>query len=214
MMQVSKDGPLDGVTNMLRDSQLLTLAESGVSSLRFYSWDGPWVSLGRFQTPERDLIDRTLVPLALRPTGGKAVLHGHDLTVAVAMPLSDSKRSTKSVYRTLISPFTRALNRLGRPAELGENTPFVTPDLRSADCFRHISPNDVINPNTGKKLIGCALRITRTGVLAQCSIPLSLPLIDPARIYENAHVAIPLQVGSGELQEAIEESFTCLAVQR
>src|SRR5687768_7523544 len=81
---VREDPAADGITNMQVDIDLFHAAERGEFSLRFYSWDGPWVTLGRFQDPARDLLDPSLVPWVVRPTGGKAVLHGHDLTVTLA----------------------------------------------------------------------------------------------------------------------------------
>jgi lipoate-protein ligase A len=203
------DGRLGGYANMSRDIELLKGAEGGVSNLRVYEWDGPWVSLGRFQDPQQDLLDANLIPWVIRPTGGKAVLHGHDLGVTIAAPLArdpnegGESRSLKGIYRNLMSPLIAALIDLGQPAALGEDREFRTGVLRTSDCFRHISANDVIDPHTGRKLIGCAMRVTKSAVLAQCSIPVAMPLIDPARIYAHAHVAQPVAIKVGELSEAI-----------
>ena len=194
---------------MARDCELLRHAESGHYSARIYEWDGPWVSLGKFQNPELDLLDPHLVPWTMRPTGGKAVLHGHDLTVSVARPMNQSRGLTQA-YREIITPLVRALQNCGQEAALGEDTRFVTRNLKTSDCFRHISPNDVIDPATGRKLIGCALRVTRNAVLAQCSIPLTMPLIDPSRIYANAHVAMPLRIEKEVLTKAIVKALNSL----
>ncbi|MGI8923190.1 MAG: lipoate--protein ligase family protein [Fimbriimonadales bacterium] len=205
---VEPEGKCDGHTNMSRDAGLLERAEAGESAARIYQWHGPWVSLGRFQDPERDLLDPSLVPWVVRPTGGKAVLHGHDLTVSLARPIdSTNSRALRAEYRLLIAPLVRALDDLGLRAALGEETRFLTRGLKTADCFRHISPNDVIDPNTGRKLIGCAMRMTRRAVLAQCSIPVEMPLRDPARIYAHPHVGIPLGVGMAELRGAISATL-------
>src|SRR5579859_7982221 len=113
---VSTDGPFDGFTNMSRDSHLLVMAERSEAGCRVYSWDGPWISLGKQQVAERDLLDPSLVPWVRRPTGGKAVLHGHDVTVGIALPLAilgplagtipvqALARSVKTVYRILARP--------------------------------------------------------------------------------------------------------------
>lgn len=196
------EGKLGGYENMARDRELLQMAHAGLPCARIYEWDGAWVSLGKFQDPQRDLLEPHAVPWVMRPTGGKAVLHGHDITVSIAEPLSES-RELRSVYRDLISPLVNALRLCGQPAALGEDTSYVTKSLLTADCFRHISPNDVIDPNTGRKLVGCAMRATRSAVLAQCSIPIAMPLIDPAQIYKNAHVAVPLAIAKSQLCEAI-----------
>jgi len=187
---------------MAADIALLARAELGESTLRFYSWDGPWVSLGRFQSPEKDLIDPSLIPWVIRPTGGKAVSHGHDLTVTLACP--HDGLGVREVYRMLIRPLVEGLRKAGQAATLGEETRFVTSGF-AADCFRHVSANDVVDPNTGRKLVGCALKVTRTAALAQCSIPISMPLIDPARVYRDAHVALPLMLAPEELASAITD---------
>ncbi|MBA3727204.1 MAG: hypothetical protein H0W86_12380 [Armatimonadetes bacterium] len=205
---VQSEGKCDGHTNMARDAELLERAEGGKSMARMYEWDGPWVSLGRFQDPHRDLIDMTIAPWVTRPTGGKAVLHGHDLTVSLARPLvSAASRDLKGEYRSLIGTFVRALNELGLKAALGEETRFVTRGLKTPDCFRNISPNDVIDPDTGRKLIGCALRMTRNAVLAQCSIPIGTPLCDPAQVYAHPHIGLPLDVGGPALRDGIAYSL-------
>ncbi len=208
-MKIAIEGKVDGDENMAMDRELLQRAETGGSAARIYEWDGAWVSLGKFQHPEIDLLEPKAVPWVMRPTGGKAVLHGHDITVSIAKPLSKS-RSLRQVYRDIITPLVTALQRCGENAALGEDTRFLTKHLRTADCFRHISPNDVVGPETGRKLIGCALRITRHAVLAQCSIPLTMPLIDPSRIYANAHVAMPLEVDKDLLTKEIANALSSL----
>ena len=197
---VREDPPADGITNMQVDIDLFQAAECGEFSLRFYSWDGPSVTLGRFPDPSRDLLDPSLVPWVIRPTGGKAVLHGHDLTVTLACP--HEGMGVKQVYRMLIRPLVEGMRLAGQPAALGEETRFVGSGSTS-DCFRHASANDVVDPNTGRKLIGCALKVTRTAALAQCSIPLGLPLVDPANVYRDPHVAMPLGVSRSELVSGI-----------
>jgi lipoate-protein ligase A len=208
-VNISVEGRLDGYTNMSRDVDLLERAESGESGARIYEWDGAWVSLGNSQVAERDLIDGT-IRWVMRPTGGKAVLHGHDLTVSVALPTSGNSRAVKDHYRELIKPLVAALSDVGQDAALAEETRFVTRGMTTADCFLHISPNDVIEPTTGRKLIGCAMRATKDGVLAQCSIPLAMPLIDPAKVYRNSHVAQPLAVDKEKLREAAKKNLLAI----
>lgn len=201
--RVRVDPPADGHANMQADIDLFAAAEQGESHLRFYSWDGPWITLGRFQNPEIDLLDPSLVPWVMRPTGGKAVLHGHDLTITLACP--HQGLGVRQVYRMLVRPLVEGLRLAGQDAALGEETRFVGSGSAS-DCFRHVSANDVVDPNTGRKLVGCALKVARTAALAQCSIPLGLPLVDPAQVYREPHVAMPLSVSADKLIAAISES--------
>ncbi|MDI9638875.1 hypothetical protein QPK87_28290 [Kamptonema cortianum] len=182
------DGTWDGPTNMARDVELLRAAECGEVGARVYGWDKAWVSLGRFQTPERALRPDCIVPYVMRPTGGKAVLHGHDVTISLAAPLNTldvKERSIASVYRAIAEPLVAALNQAGVKAALAEQTAFVQSAGNMADCFAHVSPNDIVDPSSGLKVCGCALRVTATAVLAQCSVPASAPLIDPALVYDH-----------------------------
>jgi len=202
---ILRHGPSDGPTNMARDLQL----EGQSPVVRIYTWSEPWVTLGRFQQPDSALQPGCRVPWVKRPTGGKAVLHGHDLTLGIFVPAEPGRLSVKAAYRLLISPIVEALNAVGIRAALGENTPFLTRSLRTADCFRHISPNDVVDPATGRKLVGCALRIGPKGVLAQCSIPLSPPLVDPRSVFAEPHEfrSLPGGVTPSQLAEAVEAAF-------
>lgn len=174
---------------MRRDSELLARAEAGSLGIRVYGWAGVWVSVGRFQSPERDLIAPGRIKWVLRPTGGKAVLHGHDVTVGLAVPLKLLQldgRSIKSVYRVVVAPIVDALHACGVSATLADHTRFANTGPRTADCFAFSSSNDVVDPITGRKLCGCALRLTQTAVLVQASIPKGPPLVDPRIVIVNA----------------------------
>lgn len=163
---------------MALDAALLQAAEGGTVGWRVYGWDGPWVSLGRFQRPGRALgegWDRWCV----RPTGGRAVLHGHDVTFSFALPHDGDCRQVKALYRRLIAPLVEALNECGLGCRLAETTRYVGRGKESEDCFAFRSPNDVVCPDTGAKVCGCALRIAEHGALLQASIPVRLPLVAP-----------------------------------
>lgn len=184
-LEFQNDPPLDGPTNMSRDVELLQRAEQGQPGARVYCWDQPWVTLGCFQSPDRDLLPNNPVPYVLRPTGGKAVLHGHDVTVGIAIPLTTlslNPRDIKAIYRAVVAPITKALQQSGLPAELGENTRFHSKGPRTADCFAFISANDVVDVRTGLKICGCALRVTERAVLLQASIPAREPELDVTKI--------------------------------
>ncbi len=173
---------------MAGDREALTRAERDKDViLRLYTWDGAWVSLGRFQSPDRDLVSGSDVPWVVRPTGGRAVLHGHDLTVAVAAPLGklDARsRGLRVAYRAIVAPLVEGLREVGVPAALGEDTPFGKRfGPKSADCFAHVSANDAVDARTGLKVCGCALRLTESAVLLQASIPLGPPLVDPRTVF-------------------------------
>lgn len=167
---------------------LLREAERGLAAARIYTWESAWVTIGMHQDPATSL-RRQDIPFIVRPTGGRGVLHGHDVTLGLAVPLADLGdpsvllRSLRTVYRLVILPVVAALNDCGIPAALGEDTRFASLGQRSADCFSHVGSNDVVHIETGQKLCGCALRMTDRAVLLQASIPVAKPLIDPTLVF-------------------------------
>ncbi len=174
------EGKNDGVTNMARDIALLSLAEDGMAGARVYFWDSVWVTLGRNQKPENALLDLSVNHI-VRPTGGAAVLHGHDLTIGLAIPLVDldcTSREVKKAYLGLVSPIIAALNAVGVPASLGRDIA-DRGSLASPYCFAMKSDYDVLNRETGEKICGCAMRVTDRAALLQASIPVGEPLVDP-----------------------------------
>lgn len=186
-MTARYDGLADGPTNMARDIALLDGLGHGWAA-RVYGWEGPWVSLGRFQRPAEALLPGAPVQWVVRPTGGKAVLHGHDVTVGLAasysaLGLPDGTRELRSVYRAVVRRLSWALTEAGLPASLAEDCRAQRTLARTADCFGVVSPNDVVSPITGQKVCGCALRLYGTAVLVQASIPVGTALVDPAKVF-------------------------------
>ncbi|MBV6457136.1 MAG: Octanoyltransferase LipM [Fimbriimonadaceae bacterium] len=191
-LQVPFEAEVDGFANMERDAELLKHDRLGA---RVYTWNGPWISLGMSQDPARDLLPNQATPTVMRPTGGRAVLHGHDITLGLACPLRllaepnenpmALGRSVRSVYRRIIEPIRRALVEVGIPADLAEHTPFSKQPGRSADCFATASPNDVVRTDTGAKICGVALRLTESAVLVQASIPAGPPLVNPKSVFAD-----------------------------
>jgi len=199
--------PSDGPANMARDCELLANAEKGQPGCRVYDWDGPWISLGFNQNPQEDLLNPDLVPWVMRPTGGKAVLHGNDVTVGLALPLSAPSRSIKSAYRAIAQPLIHALNKCGLPAALAEETRFSGRGPKSADCFAHVSPNDIVHRDLGIKVCGCALRLTAKAVLVQASIPNGPPLVDPQMLFAVPQSHTFVKWDNSAFSEALKQTL-------
>lgn len=173
-IHVSIEGPNDGPFNMFEDQALLTRAEAGRAGGRIYRWDRTWVSLGRFQDPASALVSPETTRVVRRPTGGAAVLHGNDITVSLALPISafpDDTRKVKEIYQRVVQPFAEAFKALKISGVLGDSLESGGARPDSPYCFGFNSKNDVINEENGQKLMGCALRITRKAVLIQASFP-------------------------------------------
>jgi lipoate-protein ligase A len=216
---------LDGPTNMRLDAELLASVSAAAPILsRVYGWDGPWVTLGMFQNPDRDLKPQCPVPWAMRPTGGRAVLHGHDVTLGLAMhlalvesisgvPIDKLRRSVRAAYRVAVQPVIHALRECGVPAMLGEERPEGLLAPRSADCFATISGNDVIDARTGKKVCGIAMRLTEEAVLVQASIPAGPALVDPGLIYEHPAPITWISLDAEQFGSALTESQRKLSLE-
>lgn len=149
----------------------LAMLDSTEPVARVYTWTGPWISIGRFQREDRVAPEGALV--VRRPTGGKAVQHGGDITVAIASPLlsGEDERNLKGIYRRLATPIRDAFQLCGLDAEFAS-------DLGSdrggtgEDCFAFRTAYDLVDSKTRRKLCGCALRVTHEAALLQVSIPM------------------------------------------
>ena len=83
------DPPAPGSWNMALDETLLeSAADGGESSLRFYGWSQPTLSLGYFQ-PYDDRCQHAAsrnCPAVRRASGGGAILHDREITYSFALP--------------------------------------------------------------------------------------------------------------------------------
>ncbi len=210
-ISVIRDGAHSGTVNMQRDLDLLLAAEKGIAGCRVYSWEVPCVSVGRFQSIDRGLIDPNAISWVRRPSGGKAVLHGWDVTVGLAVPLAELPVSTprhlEPIYRSTVRPIVAALRACGVDAILAADSPYRGSGVHSGDCFAYASPNDVVEATTGAKLCGCALRLTQTAVLVQASIPAANPEIDPESVIVGAKATPVAPWESSSFADALEAAL-------
>jgi lipoyl(octanoyl) transferase len=174
-------GPADGFTNMAVDEAMLEIfaAEGGASTLRFYSWSPPALSLGYGQQVEPE-IDRTQcqalgIDVVRRPTGGRAVLHDHEVTYSVVISADDPQviSGVLASYLTISQALVRGLSYLGITAELiplrrGASLPS---DDASPVCFATTSSYEVAV--AGRKIIGSAQRRAHGVIMQHGSIPIS-----------------------------------------
>jgi len=167
------------VWNMALDSFNLdcVVRNRSVARMRLYQWSGPAITLGKFQDPGRsvniELCRDQDIPIARRPTGGRGILHGSDLTVSLAISLEtlglNDSTSITDIYGSLSAALLAAFASVGLKAARGC---CQRPDRgHSADCMATVSRADIVLASSGVKLLGAAL-LRRTGcVLLQCTIP-------------------------------------------
>jgi lipoate-protein ligase A len=112
--------------NMAADEALLDAVAAGAPpALRLYRWSPPALSLGRFQPDadvDRDACRQLGVEVVRRPTGGHGLLHGADLTYAVAMPRpSGVAGGIEEVYTLLAGALIAGLRRVGVTAAIARH---------------------------------------------------------------------------------------------
>lgn len=171
--QVLRSGPATGPENMARDEALLAAAAEpeALPTLRFYTWSPPAVSLGHFQPA--DAIDLEYArhrgwDVVRRATGGRAVLHQHELTYSVTLPAGVvDGAGVRTSYTVLVGALNAGLDRLLRE-KIGpgrEAAPSCDARTnRAANCFALASECDTVVPDG--KLVGSA-QVRRGGALLQ-----------------------------------------------
>ncbi len=146
----------DAAMNMAIDESVLAHHLQGAvpPTLRVFRWSQPSISLGRFQSVEREILSEMCqqrgVALVRRPTGGRAVYHRDEFTYSIVI----SKRygvppGVVAAYAHLARGLLTALVNLGVQAELSDERVSKHP---SAACFASSTQADLTSG--GFKLIG------------------------------------------------------------
>jgi lipoate-protein ligase A len=111
---------------MAADEALLESVAAGEPpALRLYRWVPPALSLGRFQPDDDVDVDacaRFGVEVVRRPTGGQGLLHGGDVTYAVALPRPEGAAGgVDAVYTLLAGALIDGLARIGVDAAIARH---------------------------------------------------------------------------------------------
>jgi lipoate-protein ligase A len=167
-------GVQDAALNMAIDEAILTLHIKGEvpPTLRVFRWTQPSISLGRFQSVEREIVSEVCeqrgISLVRRPTGGRAVYHRDEFTYSIVI----GKRygvpaGVVAAYAYLAQGLLAALQMLGVQAELSDERVNKHP---SAACFASSTQADLTS--AGFKLVGSAQVWKDESLLQQGSLPL------------------------------------------
>lgn len=154
------DGALPGAWNMGVDHALALRAQEGV--IRWYRWERPTLSFGRNEPVPpsiRERLEAAGEPATVRrPTGGRAVLHHHELTYAVVVPREwrappgVGRWSPRTLYAAVHAGIVEGLRGLGIPAEVVVSGAVLPPG--AGPCFQAAAPGEVALD--GGKLVGSA----------------------------------------------------------
>jgi lipoyl(octanoyl) transferase len=160
--------------NMAIDEAVLLhhLRDEAPPTLRVFRWSSPSISLGRFQSVEREILrdacDQQGVELVRRPTGGRAVYHRDEFTYSIIISKRHGVPSgIVAAYAYLAQGLQAALELLGVHAELSDERVSKNP---SAACFASSTQADLTSG--GFKLIGSAQVWKDDALLQQGSLPL------------------------------------------
>jgi lipoate-protein ligase A len=167
-------GIQDAALNMAIDEAVLAhhLRGEAPPTLRVFRWTQASISLGRFQSIEREIVSERCreldVALVRRPTGGRAVYHRDEFTYSIVIGKRHGIPSgVIAAYAYLAQGLLAALQRLGVLAELSDERVSKHP---SAACFASSTQADLTSG--GYKLVGSAQVWKEDVLLQQGSLPL------------------------------------------
>jgi lipoate-protein ligase A len=144
-VRLIRSGALPPELNLALDEALL---RSGTETLRLYAWDPPGFSLGVFQPAEGPRCPPGF-RLVRRPTGGGAIAHTGELTIAWV----GARRRVEEAYREMNAIVARAAAAFGVRTGFGEGEPEAAP---RGLCFDAHTRYDLLAG--GRKLFGSAQR--------------------------------------------------------
>jgi len=170
--------------NMALDEALLDWNSEGKfpSTIRFYGWNPPSLSIGYFQKVEKEIDMEAVKKYGLgfvrRPTGGRGVLHEHELTYSVIVSEEHPQmpQSVTEAYRVISEGILKGFHRLGMEAYFAvpktneEKDSLKNP--RSAVCFDAPSWYELVVE--GRKVAGSAQTRQKGVILQHGSILLDL----------------------------------------
>ena len=173
-------------------------------TLRFYHWEGDWISLGYHQKlipPHWEkLVENGVIKIVRRPSGGGAVLHSGGITYA----LTFKKSSYKSFSYELVNNWLiKSFNELGLSLERG--------NLRRAiikeNCFGTSYVSDLVDQN-GYKRIGSAQFRKKGAFLQHGEIQLNPPRDLWIKLFgEEPPKKINLSLSNKEIIKYLMNSF-------
>ena len=198
---------LPGVEQMALDLHFLdqTILDPEIFlSLRFYHWEGDWLSIGHHQkiipSHWQKLINEGAIKIVRRPSGGGAVLHSRGITYALTFKkTSYDNFSYKMVNDWLI----KSLKELGLILKNGH----LKKSTIRENCFGSSYISDLVD-HTGYKRIGSAQYRKRGAFLQHGEIQ-----INPSRelwfrlFGEEAPPKINLNLSNDDIIRHLKNSF-------
>ena len=199
------DEPNDGSLNMAVDEALLISAgePGGGATVRVYGFDPPTVSFG-YRQALAEVIDvaacrETGVGWVRRPTGGRALLHQHEVTYSVSAPVEGPFQGlgVRALYDSVSLAIRRALTALGVSLDPPRTSVRTTEPPTYVPCLALPGPHEITAG--GRKVVASSQRRGRRAFLQHGSI---LSRVDPLLW---ARVAPPGRTGASLLAVGLDE---------
>lgn len=213
LLRVWRDPPAVGAVNMALDEALAAeSARLGAVLVRLSTWDRPTLSLGAFQrlADARACQAVAGIDIVRRPSGGGAIVHGGDVTLAIAVPRGHPLGHTpQSLYDLVHGALVAELAERGVEARLsagvgGPQDRSATPD-GPLFCFDRRAVGDVVIPSSGgdprgdAKILGSAQRRLPGAVLQHGSLLLEANRgVPPAARHPGLFDLVPATAGGTE----------------
>ena len=172
--------PLSAAENMARDEYLFNRChEKKMGFFRLYSWKNPSFSFGVSQkitsAIDVDFIKSNNMNCSYvrRITGGKTVLHHHEITYAVisSEDIFYKDNDLHRSYMLISTVLMNAFHTLGLNAYLSTGSPSHL-SRSNNPCFSFPTPNEL--EIQGKKIVGSAQKRNKHALLQHGSIPISM----------------------------------------
>lgn len=178
------DPPQAAALNMGIDQALLdSVSAGGPATLRFYQWDRPTLSLGYFQSLSQRMVHdaSTEIGVVRRSTGGGAIVHHHELTYSLTLPiLNRSVRYLRTFYQLVHEALQVSLAgwqvKVASVLESGE-LPLRQSGEEPFLCFQRRAEDDLVL--SGYKILGSAQRRSGRAVLQHGSLLLRVSPFAP-----------------------------------
>jgi lipoyl(octanoyl) transferase len=199
--------------NMAVDEALLDWHSQGEIPpvVRFYGWEPAALSIGYFQKADKEVNFEALKEHGLgfvrRPTGGRGVLHEHELTysVIVSEEHPDMPAGVTEAYRVISEGVLQGFRALGLDAEFAvprtEEEKASLKNPRSSVCFDAPSWYELVVE--GRKVAGSAQTRQKGVILQHGSILLD---IDEDKLFSLFHYS------SDRVKDRMKRAFKDKAV--
>ena len=117
-------------------------------AIRFYTWDGDWLSIGKHQKelPRKwlKLLKNEQLKIVRRPSGGNAVLHSGGLTYALIW--KDPPRNKKESYLKTTQWLKNGIKKAGVDLFFGNQAV----NISTSNCFSNSTLADLVDENKNK----------------------------------------------------------------